>query len=54
MHLPGSGNYLVDMYEAEMTRQERYPEGHCSDCDSAPCRCDDLYEQFKERTEHGE
>ena len=42
----GSGNYLVDMWESEQDR--RLPDDYCTDCKSAPCRCDELVDQRRD------
>lgn len=39
-----SGNYLVDMLDAEMDAR---PVG-CFDCKCYPCRCDEQYEEAKD------
>lgn len=52
MFLPGSGNYLQDRLEREMEESEA-GEDYCPDCNCDHCRCDEVYEQSKERTEHG-
>lgn len=43
--IPGSGNHLVDMDDRCPNRDR--DEEYCSDCKSAPCECDEIFERSR-------